>query len=853
MILIRTLICLTGWIALLVTVSGATEIDFQVKDSDRVYWAFQPLQRLPGEKADGTNRIDHFIAAKLAAKGLTMNPPAGKREFIRRATFDLTGLPPTPEEVAAFEQDTHPDSYAQLIDRLLALPAYGERWGRHWLDIARFAQSHGYEFDQEKKLAWRYRDYVIKAFNEDKPYDRFVMEQLAGDEMPDATADSVVATGFQRLGLWDANVADKIRAEYDGLDDILTTTTGAFLGLTIGCARCHDHKLDPISQKDYYSMLAFFRGVRYFDSVDPNEKAAGFAPLAPPPHVSKSDPAKEWALAVREAGTDISRTCIHIRGNPRSEGPEVAPALPAVLSTETPVITPVPGGASSGRRLALASWIASPKNPLTARVMVNRVWKHHFEKGIVRTTSDFGRGGAPPTHPELLDMMAAAFIDSGWSVKQLHRLIMLSQTYRQSSVADRPEAQAADPGNDWLWRQELRRLEAEAIRDSVLHVSGTLNPAMGGRGFFPHLSGEVLAGQSRPGLDWDASSEEEQNRRSVYAVVRRSMAVPLLQSLDYSNTTSPLTERATTTVAPQALILLNNAFMHKKAAALADRLVREAGDKPEAQIKRAWQLALNRDPSPQELKTGEQLLDRQTKAFTALKSRMTFKPDVSEALATEYSKVLPPARFMIGPSAGWSYHRGHWGGDYNGTQAVDRERGPFALWEGADLKDGAIEAVVSLPGETELGSLLFRASAAKDESRGYEIQINRLREQISLRRHADGPETLSVAEVKIPAGEVIPLRVEFSGGTIRVFLRGGATPVLEATDAKPLESGTMESGTKVGVRVWGGSLRVESLTLHPPDNASPITVPAGNPEPARSALQSLCLLIFNLNEFVYIQ
>jgi mono/diheme cytochrome c family protein len=854
--------------------------EFHITSEDRAHWAFQPLKRQATPQGKERNPVDFFITARLAEKGLAINPPATKRELIRRTCFDLTGLPPTPEEVAAFERNEAPDAYEKLIDHLLSLPQYGERWGRHWLDLARFAQSNGYERDGEKPLAWRYRDYVIKAFNDDKPYDRFVTEQLAGDELPDATAESVTATAFQRMGVFDDEPDDKRMAEFDALDDILSTSGAAFMGLTVGCARCHDHKFDPIPQRDYYSLLAFFRGVRPFSSDPPSLSAPGFAPLASPgevrhwlaerkakPEAPAGDAAEalpdggkklkrknalvdkdvpfEWTLAVRESGATPPPTRVLVRGNAATEGAEVEPAFPVILSAEKPKIPAAPDTSSSGRRLALASWIASPENPLTARVMVNRVWQHHFGKGIVRTTTDFGRAGAPPTHPELLDALALAFVDAGWSVKKLHRVIMLSNTYRQSSRADRAEALAADPGNDLLWHQNLRRLEAEAVRDSVLAVAGTLNPAMGGRGFFPHLGGEVLAGQSRPGLDWEVSSEAEQARRSIYAYVRRTMAVPFLETFDYSNTTSPLAERATTTVAPQALMLLNDGFMHHQASAFSERVLREAGSQPQAQIDKAWQLALNRAPTREETRTAMNWLERQTTAFVALSSRLTFRPDVAAALSTDYFPKLQPSQFLTGPSGGWNYYRGFWAPPYEGIRVVDRERSPFALWQGGSFKEGGIDAKVTLPGAAELVSVLFRASAQGDEVRGCEVVLDPRRQKITLRRNGEKAVVLAEASARIPVAEPFPLRVECSGSLIRVTLHGAV--VLEASDPQPAAT-----ESRVGVRAWGGALWLDSLTIHPADGSASVTIPSGNPPPSRSALGSLCLMLFNLNEFLYI-
>jgi mono/diheme cytochrome c family protein len=883
---------LTEWVKLgapmpagdLVNASAPMKKEFAITEKDRAHWAFQPLKR-----DVGSNSIDAFINAKLAEKGLAMSPEADARTLCRRIYFDLIGLPPTPEEVEAFASDYSPAphrSYEALVDKLLASPQYGERWGRHWLDVARYAQSNGYERDGEKLLAWRYRDYVIKAFYDDKPYDRFVMEQIAGDELPDATAESVVATAFQRLGVFNDEPDDKRMAEFEALDDVLSTSGAAFLGLTIGCARCHDHKFDPIPQSDYYSMLAFFRGLRPYESERTSFDAPGFAPLAPPREVqawlaekkAKAKPLEEqlaaakdtgekkrlkqeikklgedspfeWTLAAREAGPYPPPTHVFVRGNASTPGAEVQPAFLSVLGSEKPNVPVRPADApSSGRRLALAHWIASPQNPLTARVMVNRVWQHHFGNGLVKTTSDFGRAGSPPTHPQLLDALASEFIEGGWSVKKLHRLIMTSQTYRQSSRADNARALALDPANDLLWRQNLRRLEAEAVRDSLLSIAGTLNPAMGGRGFFPYLSGEVLAGQSRPGLDWEVSSEAEQSRRSVYAYVRRTMAVPLLETLDYSNTTSPLAERVITTVAPQALTLLNDEFIHRQAVAFAERLVREAGIEPDAQIRRAYQLAVNRGPTPREMQIAIDLLRRQTNAFAALPSHITFRPDVANALSTDYFAKLQPMHFLVGPRESWSYHRGFWASAYEGIRVVDRQRAPFALWGGTSFTDGIVEATITLSAASELAGLLVRTKAEGDDSRGYEVVLDPRQQRIALRRHAAEVTTVAEAGARIPLGKPFAIRIESIGAQIRVSLNGEQLPVLDTHDHQPIPG-----AGQIGVRTWGGAITLDNLavTVLSGGGGEQIAVPSGAADPARRALQSFCLLVLNLNEGVYV-
>jgi len=607
---------LTEWVKMGAPWPGGNQAEAQVPrkqgikitDEDRKYWAFQPVTRpmpppLPGKLSD--NPIDAFIAHKLAEKGLKLSPPAGRRELIRRAYFDLIGLPPTPEEVDAFVANPSPGAYERLIDRLLEMPQYGERWGRHWLDVVRFAQTNGYERDSEKPEAWRYRDYVIKALNEDKPYDRFVMEQLAGDELTPATDDSMTATAFYRLGVWDDEPDDKRQADFDELDDMLATTSNAFLGLTLGCARCHDHKFDPIGQEDYYSMLSFVRNIKPYGNTGKDKDAPIFLKLA----------SGNRTLAVHEFGPAPLPTRVLIRGSAATPTKEVAPRFIQVLCKSDEAAVPripaaAPKAKTTGRRRVLAAWIANRDNPLTARVIANRLWHYHFGRGIVGTPSDFGHTGSPPTHPELLDWLATEMIDGGWKLKRMHKLIMLSQAYRQSSRVGNDRAVAIDPGNTLLWRQNLRRLEAEAIRDTILAVCGQLNLKMGGRGFFPALSKEILSTQSLPGLGWDTSNKEEQARRSVYIFVKRTLGVPLLETFDVASADTSTAARTTTTIAPQALILLNSSFMEEQAAVLAARLIKEGGRDPQANVARMFRLALGRQPTSEEATIARAYLER---------------------------------------------------------------------------------------------------------------------------------------------------------------------------------------------------------------------------------------------------
>jgi hypothetical protein len=588
--------------------------------------------------------------------------------------------------VEAFVKDKSPDAWEKLVDRLLASPQYGEKWGRHWLDLVRYAESNSYERDGTKPHAWRFRDYVIQSFNQDKPYDQFIIEQLAGDELPQRTPERLIATGYYRMGLWDDEPADPKQALYDDLDDIVSTTGQVFLGLSIGCARCHDHKLDPLPQKDYYSFLAFFNGVRrYGVRSDESVAAASLRPIAPEEEVRKQraeveahqakvkanqealgaieakvfpdlEPVEkeEWktefrripivrkrlgkvldqaevdryvelsqerrqlfrfrptaldmALCVTEVGAKPRDTFLLMRGNPHVEGDKLEPAFPAVLSPPPPQIRPGAHGDTSGRRLALAQWIAGKENPLTARVMANRVWQFHFGRGIVRTTSDFGFQGDKPTHPELLDYLASEYMASGWRMKPLHRRIMLSNTYKMASTAN-SQALAKDPGNDLLWRFDMRRLQAEEVRDAILAVNGSLNLKAGGPSFYPDIPAEVLAGQSMPGAGWGKSSEEEQRRRSVYIFVKRSLPVPLIAAFDGPETDFTCPSRFATTQPTQALGLLNSAWMNDQAKVFAEFLKKQAPSGTADQVRLAIRRVTQRPATAAEVDRGVKLIE----------------------------------------------------------------------------------------------------------------------------------------------------------------------------------------------------------------------------------------------------
>ncbi len=631
---------LRAWIDSGAAFPGEVEATPAPKRSD--HWSFQPISRprVPEVKSEWVrNPIDAFVMQKLLSRGWKPAAAAEPRALLRRVSMDLNGLPPTLAEQEAFLKDAtlkNPARLDVLDDELLARPAYGERWGRHWLDLVRFAETNGYERDATKPNAWRYRDYVIRAFNDDKPFDRFILEQVAGDELPDASAETMIALGYYRLGPWDDEPADPKEDRFDQLDDIVSTTSQVFLGMTLGCARCHNHKFEPLTARDYYSMVAIFNGLerpqkgrreldlpvgtpRQIDAVraidrdiealsSENDDVSEAERVERIAVLRKSLPELPRGYYLDEPGPKPPPAFLLIRGKAATPGPEVSPAVPEVLAPVQPkFLEPL---RTSRRRLTLARWLASPDNPLTARVIVNRVWQHHFGEGLVRTPSDFGVMGEKPTHPELLDWLTSWFIEHGWSIKQLNRLILASNTYRMSTQWNE-EYGSKDPEARLLWRMPYKRLEVEAIRDSMLAISGQLNTKMYGPSVYPVIPAAALEGSSDPDKIWKASAEEDASRRTVYVFLKRSMIVPMLDVMDLCDTARSAAKRQNTSVATQALTLFNGEFVNRQAGYLAQRLRREAGEDAGKQIDLAWRLALARPPRAEETRAMVEFLKRE--------------------------------------------------------------------------------------------------------------------------------------------------------------------------------------------------------------------------------------------------
>src|SRR3989442_5902018 len=597
-----------------------------VSSSAREFWAFQPVRLPPVPTTQSSrfrvqNPVDAFVLARLHEKGLEPAPAASKAELICRLCFDLTGLPPSREEVKAFVQDRSPRAYERLVDRFLDSPHFGERWAQHWLDVVRYAETEGFEYDRHLPEAWRYRDYVIQSFQHDKPFDQFVTEQIAGDELASTDTEGPTAAIFHRLGPVRRNAGNPEIAL--SRNEVLTERTdvigSAFLGLTVGCARCHNHKFDPISQKDYYRLQAYLAGTQENDIllVPPEQKkdweektkayhgelrklrqAADQAEGEARTKLNEQIDALEsqmppYPSTIPSVHNDLAqRTEIHVlqRGEWEKKGEIVAPRPLSVLveegCPELPADLPNP-------RTQLARWLANPNHPLTARVIVNRLWQHHFGVGLVKTANDFGKNGDRPSHPELLDWLATELVKNGWRLKPLHRLIVMSSAYQQSCRSPGTEAAArVDPEDRLLWRFSQRRLSAEEIRDTMLAVSGALNRKIGGPSVMVPVDKELVQLLYKP-TQWEvARNATEHHRRSIYLIAKRNLRLPFMETFDQPALLTSCGRRESSTHAPQALELLNGRLSNELAAAFTVRLEKETGGGRDRLGERAHWLAL---------------------------------------------------------------------------------------------------------------------------------------------------------------------------------------------------------------------------------------------------------------------
>jgi hypothetical protein len=672
-------------------------------------WPFAPPTRpaVPPVRDHGwvRNPLDGFVLARLEKAGLRPNSEADKLTLLRRVTFDLTGLAPTPAERAAFLADRSPDAYERLVDRLLASPQFGERWAQHWLDLVRYAESDGFKLDRLRPDAYRYRDYVIRSLNADLPYDRFIRQQLAGDEAEPDNPDAIVATGFYRMPPEETNASNYRMMRQELLDDVTEVFGLTFLGLTVGCARCHDHKFDPITQKDHYRLQAVFAPLVQRDNLplvsarerteyerrvaawneatrtirteedamlgpvrkevfaeqiaifDPETQEAlklppekrtplqqQLAVLASkqmnrrysrmyrrlPPKVRahydelekklevfdhlKPSPLPT-AMAVADVGAEAPPTHRLGTGNYLKPREEVQPGFPECIDAgPADVRPPASLTNSTGRRTALAAWLTRPDHPLTARVIVNRLWQHHLGRGIVATPNDFGAMGEKPTHPELLDYLATELVRHGWRLKAIHRLIVTSATYRQASSGRlNPTAAAAarsDPENQLLWHARVKRREAESVRDGVLQASGQLNLRMFGPSAQPELPPAVMENR----YSWDPDPRpEDRNRRSIYVIARRNLPYPLFAAFDAPDRHNSCPARTNTVTGPQALVMLNGEAALTQARQMAGRLLADRGTDVPGLVRQAYLRLLGREPAPDEVAAARQFLERQRK------------------------------------------------------------------------------------------------------------------------------------------------------------------------------------------------------------------------------------------------
>ncbi len=904
-----------------------------ISDEDRKWWAIQPVRNpdIPTESGTGWARkpIDHFIARKLDEAGLEPSPPAGRRELVRRAYFDLHGLPPTPEQIAAFVNDDRSDAWPRLVQQLLDSPRYGERWAQHWLDLVRYAESDGYNQDAYRPTVWRYRDYVIKSFNDDKPYDQFVREQLAGDEIAPDDPETLIATAYLRHPVYEYNLRD-VRGQWEViLTDMTDTTSEVFVGLSMGCARCHNHKFDPILQKDYYRLRAFFTPVHWRDDLklataaEKNtydeqqakwetataEIRARLDALTAPAiarHVEtwrRSFPEDLQAMtlkpadqrealekqlagfcerqlkfargqfnATRDLKTDQAKAEYktlqaelkkfdHLKPKPlmaafvatdagpqappnrlenRNGAIEIEPGFPSIIAPDLPEITP--SETSTGRRKVLADWITRPDNPLSTRVIVNRVWQYHFGRGIVASANEFGALGDPPTHPELLDHLTTKFVNGGWRLKALQREIMLSATYRQTTRRE-PDATTAkvDPANNFLWRFHPRRLDAEQVRDAMLAVSGELDLSAGG-----------------------PASDGKGTRRSIYTRKRRNRPDELLTALDKPAGFASTSERQSTTTPTQALQLLNGDWMLSRARKLATR-VQTVDD--------AWIAVLGRAPRDQEKVTAEAFLKNRIRKAEA--QRDDSESEKKETLRGLFKINSERERLVVQTSE-------REGDDFTVEAIVKLDsidvnaetRTLVTRWNGNKQNLGWSIDVTGVKSRFQPRNILMQlVGENQNGNTGYQIVVSNLRFPLKRRQHLVVHVVGSRREVIFTLLDLDTPGAVAKSATVRMDdlsrLSAGDDPIV--LGGQSVRRTTRQwDGEIEALRVVAGRVPDDRLNADPgrwqdglfvwraTDTPSPrftwngVKGDSGANDPRRQAMTDLCQTLLNSNEFFYL-
>ena len=872
---------LVSWIDSGLTWPIGRTLDIYERTSDvrggRDWWSLQQIERpalpLPLDEAWVNTPIDAFILNKLRQNDMSPAPRSDKRTLLRRLSYDLTGLPPTSTQTQSFLNDNSESAYETMVDTLLASSHFGERWARHWLDLIRFAETCGYERDQLKPNIWMYRDWVISAFNDDMPYDKFVRDQLAGDEVPYRDENSLIATGMIRAGTWNDEPNDPADYQYTRLEDMVHTTSSAFIGLTVKCARCHNHKFDPIKQTDYYRFAnSFWSGY------------IGQADLGGPSEARLGSKAFAW--------TDRSNAVVPlnrlINGERTKPAEVVVPASISSIPDLERTFTPPPNDSdTTHQRLQLANWITHPEHPLTARVIVNRLWQHTMGEALVRTPNNFGFKGKLPTHPQLLDWLSAELVSGDWKMKRIIKLIVMSSVYQQQSHhEDQQLYSEKDYLNTLWWRAQRKRLDAEQLRDSILFASGQLNPAMGGPSFFPKMSPEALEGLSRKSGAWGNSPLSERNRRSIYMMTKRSRLLPLMTTFNFTDTTLPCGRRDVTTVAPQALALLNNHFVHQNSQAMANQMNDLHPADINAQIKSAWIAAIGREPESFEIEASLNHIRAQAKQF---ESQPSFSPAYESSLSIKEGLSVwldAGQRIDTDEAAGVKLWGDVSGASKDGQFPIDAAQAepttrPTFVPEGIGgkptLRFNGTNQLLKLTGtpfSNQQLTVIAVSSDASSDGRHREIISNwnsRGRSTTSLFLGTTGKGKIRFSDAFQPAGEIESPDTAFiltalNGPEQAATFVNGRRLATSASLAKRDLNGPYVVGTQgnFGTEYWQGDIAEiiiydRALSIDELQHVwgylsrkYTIGLESDQATPERLAFASLCHVLMNLNEFLYI-